>query len=190
MPSTRTLLRYGAIAAIVIAIGGAYVLQQRASTPAGAVGGRAGVFDAVARAKVGERAPDFALEDAATGRLVRLSDYRGKTVVLNFWATWCVPCRSEMPDLQHAFEAHQAPGDLVVIGVDDKEPSGIVTGFTKDLGITFPILLDRTSDVRTHYGVVGLPGTFFIDREGVIRSQNFGPVGTLLAEGIAAASRR
>ena len=185
MLTPRALLRYGAVAAIVIAIGGAYAWQQRASKP----GGSMGVVNASARAKVGEAAPDFVLEDASTGRAVKLSDYRGRPVVLNFWATWCVPCRSEMPDLQRAYEQRAQSGDLVVIGVDDKEPANVVTAFTHDLGVTFPILLDRTSNVRSHYGVVGLPGTFFIDRNGVIRSQNFGPVGTLLAEGIAAANR-
>ncbi|MSQ31319.1 MAG: TlpA family protein disulfide reductase, partial [Dehalococcoidia bacterium] len=146
-----------------------------------------GVIERSVRAKVGERGPDFALEDAATGRLVRLSEYRGRTVVLNFWATWCVPCRSEMPDLQRASEAGAGRGDLVVIGVDDREPERVVTAFAREVGVTFPLLLDRASVVRAHYGVVGLPGTFFIDREGVIRGLQFGPFGERLAEGIAAA---
>ena len=185
MLARRTLLRYGAVAAIVVAVGGAYAWQQRAAREGDALG----VIERSARARVGARAPDFALEDAATGRLVRLSEHRGKTVVLNFWATWCVPCREEMPDLQRAFEARAARGDLVVIGVDDKEPASAVTAFAREVGVTFPLLLDRVSDVRAHYGVVGLPGTFLIDREGIIRGQLFGPVGERLVEGIAAADR-
>ena len=188
MSEPRILLRYGAVALIVLSIGYVYVVRQIADR---AQGGETtlGVVDPSARAKVGEQAPDFVLEDAVTGRPIRLSDYRGRTVVLNFWATWCVPCREEMPDLQRAFEAGRARGDVVVLGVNDKEPASVVTAYTKEVGATFPIGLDRTSAVRSQYGVVGLPGTFFIDRDGVIRSQNFGPVGTLLAEGIAGASR-
>ena len=183
MPAPRTLFRYAAVAAIVIAVGGAYALQQRPTSR----GDVPGVIDRSARAKVGERAPDFALEDAATGRLVRLSDYRGKTVLLNFWATWCVPCRSEMPDLQRAYEAGAGSGEVVVLGVDDREPGSVVIAFARELRVTFPLLLDRASEVRAQYGVVGLPATFFVDREGVLRTQLYGPVGERLAEGIASA---
>jgi len=188
MPEPRTLVRYGVVALIVLSIGYVYVVRQIADR-AQSTGTTLGVVDPSARAKVGERAPDFVLEDAVTGRPIRLSDYRGRTVVLNFWATWCVPCREEMPDLQRAFEDGQARGEVVVLGVNDKEPASVVTAFTKEVGTTFPIALDRTSAVRSQYGVIGLPGTFFIDRDGIIRSQHFGPVGTLLAEGIAGASR-
>ena len=122
----------------------------------------------------GQAAPSFSLV-GLDGKLHRLTDYRGKRVVLNFWATWCVPCRLEMPLLQKTHEQLQNNG-LVVIGINMAEDEPAVRQYVGDLGITFPILLDTDRIATIQYKVIGLPTTFFIDTEGVIRASQVGPL--------------
>ena len=178
---TRRLARYATVATIVLVVGTIFVVRDvLPDDDADALG----VVPGAPRPDLGVEAPDFVLERPGTGEQVRLSDFRGQTVVLNFWATWCVPCRTEMPDLQAAYESD----DVVVLAVNDREPPGPVEGFVDEFGLTFPVVLDREGSVREHYRVLGLPATFFIDPDGVIRARNFGPVfGDILPEGIAAA---
>ena len=107
------------------------------------------------------------------GETVSLSDYRGQPVVLNFWATWCTPCREEMPLLQETYKAHQDAG-LVVLGVNVRETPEAVAGFLKEVGVDFPFLLDTDSAVVNRYLVNSLPMTFFIDREGRLRDSRCG----------------
>jgi peroxiredoxin len=173
-----TLLRALTVAAIVLVVGGLFVQREflAMATDLGPLESH--------RPAVGEPAPDFrvALLD---GETATLSDYRGKTVILNFWATWCTPCRVEMPEFQEAYEHRLPDGDFVVLAVDVAEGPTVVGEFVDAFGLTFPIGLDRTGEVSTHYGVRGLPATFFIDRDGIIRRQMYGPVyGDLLPEGI------
>lgn len=121
----------------------------------------------------GVKAPDFELS-SLDGRKVRLSDFRGKAVVLNFWATWCPPCKVEMPwfvDMQNQY----GKDGLVVVGVamDDTEPSKIAE-FAHEMGVNYPVLLG-TDKVSDDYGNVQyLPTTFFIDRDGVIVDKSAG----------------
>ncbi len=181
MMHPRTLARYGAVAAIAVVVGGVFVWREVLPvSDTGALGVAAGA----PRPAIGELAPDFLLETPETHELVRLSDLRGQPVLLNFWATWCGPCRTEMPDLQ---EAHDTE-DVVVFAVNSQEPDAAVTRFMEEFGLSFPAVIDRDGTVREHYGVIGLPATFFIDGDGVLRARNFGPVyGDLLADGIEAA---
>ena len=116
----------------------------------------------------GAEVPDFTLE-TVDGETVSLSDYRGQPVVLNFWATWCTPCREEMPLLQETYEAHQDAG-LVMLGVNVLESPEAVAGFLKEVGVDFPVLLDTDSAAVNRYLVNSLPMTFFIDREGRLRT--------------------
>ena len=140
--------------------------------------------------EVDELAPDFRLTDL-DGRVVMLSDFRGKTVVLNFWASWCPPCREEMPDFQALWDERGADGsdDLVVLAVNflRDDSVGAATKFIEANDFTFPVIFDTTrGDVAERFGVRGLPATFFIDRKGIVRTTALGPVfGNLLETGIA-----
>ena len=120
----------------------------------------------------GEVAPSFSLW-GLDGNQHRLADYRGKRVVLNFWATWCGPCRIEMPVLQDAYERLKN-SDVVVIGINVAEEDTLARDFADKLKITFPILLDSDKTVTTQYRVVGLPTSFFIDTQGAIRAVHVG----------------
>jgi peroxiredoxin len=111
----------------------------------------------------GSTAPGFTVT-GLDGATHRLADYRGKVVVLNFWATWCIPCRAEMPDLEHEARAHRS--DAVILGMDPRESASTAKDFADGLGISYPILLDLDSKVYDAYRVVALPTTFVIDARG------------------------
>ena len=178
--------RYSIVAAIVLVVGGIFVWRDVLPRLSGRAA-ELGVIDVAVRPVVGGRAPDFVLREPGTGRLVKLSDYRGKTVVLNFWATWCGPCRFEMPEFQKTY-AEGGGKDVTILAVDFRESDEQVLYFQEQFGLTFPLVLDRQGTVAAHYGVEGFPATFFIDREGIVRAKNLGPVsGPVLAEGLRAA---
>jgi peroxiredoxin len=120
---------------------------------------------------VGAPAPDFSLE-TVDGERLTLSDLRGKVVAINFWATWCAPCRLEMPDLEA--RAEQFPDRLAVLGVNFAETAEEVDAFRREIGVEFPLLLDPEADVQRLYRVLGYPTTFFVDEEGTIRYQHVG----------------
>lgn len=122
-------------------------------------------------AVVGALAPDFTLQTVDGDRL-RLSDLRGKVVAVNFWATWCAPCRLEMPDLQS--RADQFPDQLAVVGVNFAETAEEVAAFRDQVGVHFPLLLDPEADVQRLYRVLGYPTTFFLDQAGIIQFQHIG----------------
>jgi thiol-disulfide isomerase/thioredoxin len=117
----------------------------------------------------GAAAPDFALVDL-DGQMVALSEFRGRVVLLNFWATWCPPCEAEMPDLDALHQRYGEQHGLVVIGVNQKEAADVVLPFVQTRRLSFPILLDLDGQVALRrFAVRGLPMSFIIDREGVIR---------------------
>jgi peroxiredoxin len=117
--------------------------------------------------KIGVKAPDFELENLS-GEKVKLSDYHGKKVILNFWATWCPPCKKEMPAME---EFYQKAGDDVVILAVNIDPQYDVKGFTDKMQITFPILLDRNDKVNSTYSIMTIPTTYFINEEGLITNK-------------------
>jgi peroxiredoxin len=185
-PARRAWLRRSLAALILIAALVTFGWQEWAARQDSTE--RLGILAGAASPAIGQAAPDFVLQEHSTGRLVRLSDYRGKTVVLNFWATWCPPCIAEMPELQALHASRVATGDLVVLAVDVEEPAAVAGEFVQQKGLTMPVLLDRTGAVKRHYGLPGMPGTFFIDRDGIVRAKTLGPViGAPLVEGVAAA---
>ncbi|MBP2242291.1 peroxiredoxin [Cytobacillus eiseniae] len=118
--------------------------------------------------EVGLKAPDFELMNLA-GEKVKLSDYSGQKVMLNFWATWCPPCKKEMPDMQ---KFHEKLGDKVVILAVNIDPKNDVAGFAKDMGVNFPILIDEQDKVSSIYKILTIPTTYFIDEEGIIRHKH------------------
>ena len=111
-------------------------------------------------------APEFSLKDTE-GETHRLSDYRGKAVILNFWATWCPPCREEMPSMQRAWEEVKDQG-IIFLAIDIGEDEDTVFTFTADYPVDFPLLLDQSSSVIEQWPVMGLPTTFVIDPRGRI----------------------
>ncbi len=131
-------------------------------------------------------APDFRLRSFA-GPLISLSDYRGQTVVLNFWASWCVPCREEMPNLERAWREFRGDG-VVVLGINVADDYDDAAAFLRDLGITYPNVFDPEQTRLTAYQVTGLPTTVFIDRQMRIRAKV--PGGYLGPEGYATLRRQ
>lgn len=124
-----------------------------------------------APAEVGHSAPEFSLKNLE-GETISLDHFRGKVVFLNFWATWCVPCRGEMPLLQQF--ARENGGSTVVLGINLDEPIDQVASFAAEAGITFPILLDTGSEVVTRYAIRGYPTTVVVDRDGNIQAIHIG----------------
>ncbi len=118
---------------------------------------------------VGGPAPQFELE-TLDGDTVKLSDFKGKFVVLNFWATWCVPCIKEMPEFQ---KIHQSSdnGNIKIIAVNLSESKDRVGKFTQDYQLTFPVLLDGFGNTFERYRVRNLPVTYFISPDGIIREE-------------------
>ena len=189
--SRRTFIRRAAVGTVALALGAAFLWregrdrfgkEQERETYYGPTDERQPV--------VGEPAPGFVLP-SLTGEPISSADFRGRILVLNFWATWCPPCRAEMPDLQALSIERQEANDLAVLAVDFLAEDSLeaVRYFVRDFGLTFPIATDtQEGAVAERYGVRGLPVTFFIDRDGILRKINHGPVfGDLLRQGIAAA---
>jgi len=118
-------------------------------------------------------APGFSLPDL-TGKMIRLKDFRGKVVFLNFFATWCVPCREEMPAMDRLYRTYKDKG-LVVLAVDIRERAKTVQAFTQELTLSFPALLDKDGSVAYTYSVRPVPATYLIGRDGKIMWRAFGP---------------
>ena len=125
----------------------------------------------------GDTAPAFSLE-TLDGSTASLSDYAGHPVLINFWASWCKPCRGEMPLLIAAYQAHQQAG-LVVLAIDltDQEASKKeVQKFQTEFGMPFPVLLDKKGKARKLYALRGVPTSVFVGADGVVRGVNPGPI--------------
>ena len=121
---------------------------------------------------IGSKAPDFELYDL-DGDAHKLSDYRGKPVLLNFWATWCGPCRSEMPHLEEVYSEWKDEG-LTFFAVNVGESSTEVIPFMEYYGFNMPVLLDNARTVMRKYGVSGIPTTYFVDEDGIIQNRVVG----------------
>jgi len=120
---------------------------------------------------VGSPAPDFELH-TGDGQSIKIANLKGRAVVINFWATWCGPCREEMPLFQKY--AQEQENRLTFLGVNEQEGLEQVGQFTRDLGIQFPILFDLDGSVAGRYYVRSFPATFFVDSDGVLRAQHLG----------------
>lgn len=130
------------------------------------------VFAASEGAEIGNIAPDFELV-TMTGETVKLSDYEGQRVMLNFWATWCPPCREEMPDMQKFYEDNDAV--VLAVNITNMETSkNKVNDFAEEFGLTFPILMDEEGVVSTLYRISPIPTTYMIDSNGIIQHKQYG----------------
>lgn len=125
-------------------------------------------------ADIGNPAPQFEL-GLLGGDHLSLADLKGKVVMLNFWATWCGPCRVEMPEMQRVYERYKDEG-FEVVAVNLQETEVAVSGFVNQLGLTFPVVYDLTGEVFDTYLVRPLPTSYFVDREGIIRFLFVGPM--------------
>ena len=120
----------------------------------------------------GNLASGFTLE-ALDGSSVSLGEYRGNVVLINFWATWCPPCRAEIPDIEKAYQARQDDG-FVVLGVNVEEPREAVAPFVEAMGMTYPVVLDEDGQVLKMYRAIGLPMSVLLDQDGVIQVRHVG----------------
>jgi thiol-disulfide isomerase/thioredoxin len=157
---------------LVIVLGGVWIIFSQASRSDRVAEAGAGLEPAPI---AGHPAPDFELK-TLEGDTLRLSDFKGQPVLVNFWATWCGPCRAEFPDFQ---EAHVDNADnLVIIGVNSTsaDQRDLVDDFVAEMGATFPIVLDETGETVELYRVLGLPTSVFIDRNGIINELFTGPI--------------
>ncbi len=145
----------GVIAATVVAL----VLVGQAQRPVWGMGARPPV--------IGTPAAEFSLSDL-NGRTQNLSQYRGKVVLVNFWATWCKPCTTEMPAMQATYDRMRDRG-FVVLAVNELEDDEKVREHIRQYGHTFPVLMDRDNQVANMYGVFGLPVSVFIDEKGIVQ---------------------
>lgn len=153
--------RWSFVVGVVFALGAIWIWVS--AVPASATTSR------IPSPRQGFAAPDFSLELMGGGE-VTLSDLRGQAVIVNLWASWCPPCRAEMPAMQRLYEANQARGlAILAINTAYQDSMASAEAFIREYGLTFPIPLDRTGEVAGRYQLMALPTTFFIDPEGIIQ---------------------
>ncbi len=167
------------ILAVVVIIG---ILAAQGCTPSAqdiTNGRQLGPSELPPVPEVGRQAPDFTLTDLE-GNSVTLSNFRGKVVFINFWASWCPPCRAEMPEIEALYQEYKDK-DVVVIGVDilvweilKGYDESDVRQFVQQGGYSWTFVLDTTGEVANNYGIIAIPTSFFLDKEGVIQAVNVG----------------
>ncbi|MBM3269844.1 MAG: TlpA family protein disulfide reductase [Candidatus Sericytochromatia bacterium] len=154
--------------------------MKRVLVPLALIGAALAAPAGTARAAAEVKAPDFALKDLQ-GKTVKLSQFKGKVVMVNFWATWCPPCIHEMPSLESLYNANKKKGFVVLgISLDDepqKEVPQFLAKFKKDKGvkITYPLLVGDEKVGDSYGGIRGIPTTFLVDRKGNIAKKYIGP---------------
>jgi peroxiredoxin len=125
--------------------------------------------------RVGSEAPDFTLKDI-DGKEVKLSALRGRPVMLNFWATWCPPCRAEIPTIAELYKSTHKDGAYEILGIATQSDNATIKAFTQEFSMTFPIAPDVESRITSLYHVLPIPTSFFIDKDGIIRDTHVGIV--------------
>jgi cytochrome c biogenesis protein CcmG/thiol:disulfide interchange protein DsbE len=158
----KDTMRWSAVTGLVLALGATWIWLS-------AVPGSETTGGLIPSPHQGFLAPDFKL-DTLDGGVVTLSDLRGQAVVVNLWASWCPPCRSEMPALQTVYQTNKERGlTLLAVNMTYQDSEAAAAAFAQQFGLTFPILLDRTGLVGNLYQLRALPTTFFVDSTGVIQ---------------------
>lgn len=147
------------VGAIVVNLGGSNSEQQAGPIEP----------DREVKPQQGFTAPDFELQ-TSDGGSVRLYENNGKPTLVNFWASWCGPCKVEMPDLQEAYEAYGDQVNFLMVDLAFNDNMDKMKRFVEENGFTFPILLDETGDTANNYEVIAIPSTYMIDENGVIVS--------------------
>jgi thiol-disulfide isomerase/thioredoxin len=185
MTRRRLVARWLSAGVLIVLAGG-----RPASADAPALASLLKPLDLVAY-RAGTRPPSFTARTLAAGSL-SMTDLRGKVVVVNFWASWCLECRPEMPVLER-LHRELAPRGVAVIGINARENRDVIGRYAKELGLTFPLVLDPGGRINARYGVIGLPTTFLVGRDGRAVAFAVGPrawtgrparelIDTLLAE--------
>ena len=123
----------------------------------------------------GVEAPDFTYPDL-TGKKISLAGHRGKVVLVNIWATWCPPCRQEMPSMQRLYQKFRGENFEILAVSIDSEGSKAVAPFMRKMNLTFPALLDPGETVKPLYGITGVPESFIIDKKGILVEKIIGPI--------------
>jgi len=131
--------------------------------------------------RINAQAPDFTLTDL-NGKAVKLSDLKGRPVMLNFWATWCPPCRAEIPILTQMYKDTHAGENYEILGVATQSDQQTISAFAKEFDMLFPVMPDAGSQITSLYHVLPIPTTFFIDKDGIISFIKSGPVDRPLME--------
>ncbi|GAE91318.1 cytochrome c-type biogenesis protein ResA [Gracilibacillus boraciitolerans JCM 21714] len=137
-----------------------------------------------ANVAIGDHAKDFQLKQVVTtnDNIIKLSDLRGKGVMLNFWATYCGPCKKEMPYMEKLYPEYKEKGiEILAVSVDATEL--VITNFVEEYDLTFPILHDKNSQVLDAYGIRPLPTTYFIDENGIVVERVLGELSLEKLEG-------
>ncbi|MCR8982511.1 thiol-disulfide oxidoreductase ResA [Brevibacillus laterosporus] len=124
--------------------------------------------------KKGDKVPNFSLQ-SLDGETMTLADLKGKGVILNFWGSWCEPCRNEMPDLEKAWLANKDQ-NIVIVGVNVGESEVSAEQFVRQVKTTFPILMDKQREVTKVYNIGQMPSTFYIDQDGIVQDIIIGPM--------------
>lgn len=163
-----TSLVLGVILGFLAGMGMVYILARGQNTPK--ISEIYGDSSEIETIKIGSLAPPFELDSLNGTR--KLDDYRERIVLINFWATWCGPCRLEMPLFQKM--ADKYPEDLVVLAVNAQDTKEDILGFMNELSINFDVLLDVNGQVHKQYLVRGFPTTIFVDKDGVVKIQHIG----------------
>ncbi|MBX0329630.1 TlpA family protein disulfide reductase [Oscillochloris sp. ZM17-4] len=159
--------RWAAFSALLLLAGAAWTWAARVPPEAGALA-------LTPSPRAGFPAPDFALDSLGGGQ-VRLSEQRGSVVLVNIWASWCGPCRAEMPAIQRLYAAESGRGlQILAVNSTVQDSADAARAFAEELGLSFPILIDGDGAVTTAYRVQALPSTFVIDRAGVVRRVLYG----------------
>ena len=163
---SRLVLATAIALVAVVAVGWFAWSQSNANPTPSIVVGRNPLLD--------KPAPAISLPTLDGSGTVNLSDYAGRPVIVNFWASWCVPCRQEFPLFKDARAAHAADG-LEILGVVHLDSADSAQGFATEQGATWPLLMDANNSVWQAYGQLLVPTTYYIDRQGIVRAVSYGP---------------